>query len=194
MPPDHAADDDLPDDLSIRAEYERLGPDAYYRLHGADYRNPHEHAIGKALRTAVERWRPDLSRVLDLAAGSGEATLVLRSLGAGDVAGIDPFTHAAYERRTGRPCEPMTFEQVAAGGLAGRSYSLVVCSFAMHLVAESRLPLLASQLAAVAPAMWILTPHKRPRIDERWGWTLADELVVQRVRVRTHRSTMFHPA
>lgn len=193
--PAHDADDfeGLDEDLSIRGEYERLRPAAYYRLHGHAYRNPHEPAVAKALRVANERWRPDLGNVLDLAAGSGEATLALRALGAAAVDGVDPFTHAAYERRTGRAAERVSFEDVAAGALAGRAYSLVVCSFAMHLCDASRLPGLATQLALVAPALWVVTPHKRPRLLPGWGWDVADELVVERVRVRGHRSTLFVP-
>lgn len=180
---------DLDESVSIRGEYERLGPDAYYRLHGHAYRNPHEPAVGRALRVAAGRWAPDLSRVLDLAAGSGEATLALRGLGAGHVDGVDPFTHEAYARRVGRPAERFTFEDVAAGAVAGRQYSLVVCSFAMHLCDPSRLPGLATQLALVAPRMWVLTPHKRPHLQHAWGWELSDEFVVERVRAREYRSS-----
>jgi SAM-dependent methyltransferase len=186
MPND--ADDD---ELCIRGEYERLGADAYYRAHGGEYRNPHEQAIEKALKSAVAKWRPDLSHVLDLAAGSGEATIILQNLGAAEVEGIDPYTADAYERRVGRPCERISFEQVADGALAGRRYSLVVCSFAMHLLDESRLPLLAMQLAMIAPRLWIVTPHKRPRLERAWGWETEDEIIVRRVRIRSHQSTLF---
>jgi hypothetical protein len=175
---------------SVRAEYERLGPAAYYRLHGHEYRNPHESSIERALREAAKRYSPDLSRVLDLAAGSGEVTLVLRDLGAAHIDGVDPFTREAYQRRTGAAAEPFTFKDVAAGALASRRYSLVVCSFAMHLCDESRLPGLATQLALSSPALWILTPHKRPHIHVSWGWELREEWVVERVRLRAYRSQM----
>jgi SAM-dependent methyltransferase len=179
-----------PEQPSIRGEYERLGAAAYYRLHGRSYRNPHEPVIDRVLRESVALWRPDLARVLDLAAGSGEVTLVLRKLGAGTIDGVDPFTHAAYERRVGQPAERFSFEDVAAGAFAGRRYTLIVCSFAMHLLQESRLPLLAKKLAQIAPRIWIVTPHKRPRIDPSWGWELTNERVVERVRIRDYRSAM----
>lgn len=188
-PPDDLAD--LDEDLSIRAEYQRLGPAEFYHRHGGDYRNPHEHAIALGLRLAVARWTPDLSRVLDLAAGSGEATLALRSAGASAIAGIDPYTSSAYERRTGQPAEPLSFAEVAAGALIDRRYTLIVCSFALHLCDESRLPGVAAQLAIVAPTLWIVTPHKRPRLQSAWGWDLTDEFVVDRVRFRCHTSTLF---
>lgn len=56
--------------------------------------------------------------------------------------------------------EPHSFEDVAAGALAGRNFTLVVCSFALHLLDESWLPALATQLALVSDALLILTPHK----------------------------------
>jgi SAM-dependent methyltransferase len=181
--------DDEPDEpFSIRGEYERLGPEAFYRLHGRDYRNPHEDSISLALRRAVARWSPDLAHVLDLACGSGEVTLALRDLGAAAIDGIDPFTFDAYQARTGNAAERMRFEEIAAGAIAERHYSLMVCSFAMHLCDESRLPGLLTQLALIAPRLWILTPHKRPEILPAWGWTLRDEMVVQRVRIRDYAS------
>lgn len=186
-------DDDDPSEVerSIRGEYERLGADAYYRRHGSTYRNPHEDAVEHGLKQAVDRWRPDLSHVLDLAAGSGEVTLVLRSLGAGQVCGIDPYTAAAYEQRTGQAAERITFADVAGGALSGRAYSLIVCSFALHLCEESRLPRVATQLAMIAPQLWIVTPHKRPALQAAWGWSLLDEFVSERVRFRCHTSTLF---
>ena len=176
-------------DLSVRGGYEAHGVEDYYRRFGGEYRNPHEPVVRRSLGMAVARWRPDLSQVLDLAAGSGEVTLALRELGAGRVDATDPYTFEAYERRTGSPAERLSFEGVAAGALAGRRYSLVVCSFALHLCEESRLPGVAAALALVAPAMWVLTPHKRPVLRSAWGWELVDEMVVERVRTRWYRSS-----
>jgi hypothetical protein len=168
----------------------RLGVEAYYRRHAATYRNPHEDAVRAALGHAVVDWTLDLSHVLDLAAGSGEATLGLRELGAARVDAIDPFTAEAYRARTGALCEPLDFASVAAGALAGRRYSLIVCSFAMHLCEPSRLPALTQQLSFIGPGLLILTPHKRPVLRREWGWELVDERVTQRVRARLYRSTV----
>jgi SAM-dependent methyltransferase len=183
--------DDDPDDVapSIRAEYERLGADAFYRKHGRDYRNPHEDVIGLALDRAVKQWAPDLSNVLDLACGSGEVTLSIRQLGAQNVQGIDPFTFEAYQSRTGQIAERWSFEDIASSQLIDRRYSLIVCSFALHLCDASRLPGVLTQLSLIAPQLWILTPHKRPQISPAWGWTLQAEMVVARVRIRNYFST-----
>ena len=173
---------------ALRHLYERHGVEGYYAQFGDQYRNPHEQRVRAALHAAVAAWQPDLSRVLDLACGSGEATLALREVGAGSVDGIDPYTAGAYQSRTGRPSENFTFEAIAAGALAGRRYSLVVCSYALHLLEPSRLPRLAYELSRLAPGLLILTPHKRPLIRPEWGWQLAGEQVVERVRARLYTS------
>jgi SAM-dependent methyltransferase len=186
MPPidDQPIQDDAP---AIRAAYERYGVRGYYTRFGSAYRNPHERAIGAAIREALERWPIGLDRVLDLACGSGEATLALRRAGAHAIDGIDPYTYAAYAERTGAAAEQLTFEQIAAGALAGRRYDTIVCSFALHLVERSRLPALALQLSLIADRLLILTPHKRPALRPEWGWALAGELVVERVRARLYQ-------
>ena len=176
---------------SIRAQYERHGAEAYYRKHAKDYANPHEPEVVHALGLARSKWDLDLTRVLDLAAGGGEATLALRGLGAARVEGCDPYLFELYERRTGTPAERFSFEDVAGGALAGRAYSLVVCSFALHLVEPSRLPAVCYQLGVVSPALLVLTPHKRPDVRAGWGWALAGEFVWARVRTRLYTSTGF---
>jgi hypothetical protein len=177
----------------IRHEYEEHGVDGFYQQSGATYRNPHEPQIRKSIRAAVRDWSLDLKHVLDLAAGSGEATLALRDAGATRIDGIDPFTFEAYLDRTGQIAGRETFEQIAAGALAGRNYSLIVCSFAFHLIEPSRLPQVAYQLSTIANQLLILTPHKRPQIREAWGWALTQERVMRRVRSRLYQSLNHTP-
>ena len=187
----HSMENDHNRGDSIRAAYEQHGVDGFYRVEGDNYRNPHEPTIRRALAQVATAWSLDLAHVLDLACGSGEATLALRALGANQIDGIDPYTGGAYQARTGEVAKPYTFAEIAAGVLAGRSYSLIVCSFALHLAEQSRLPLLCYRLAEVAPSLLILTPHKRPMLDEAWGWKLREETVIERVRVRLYeRSTV----
>ena len=175
-------------DEAIRRQYEKHGARGYYERHGAEYRNPHEDAIARVLREVVPQWPLDLTHALDLACGSGEVTLVLRELGVTRVDGIDPFTGAAYLARTGQAAEAFDFAALAAGALRGRRYSLIVCSFALHLAEASRLPLLAYELAELAPHLLILTPHKRPALKPEWGWQLRAETVIERVRTRLYES------
>jgi hypothetical protein len=172
---------------SIRADYEKHGAREFYEKSGAGYRNPHEPQVRRSIESAVRTWRPDLSRVLDLAAGSGEVTLALRDLGAGSIDGVDPYTAEAYEARTGVAAARFTFADVAAGALTGRRYSLIVCSFALHLCEPSRLPAVAYQLGLLAPSLLVLSPHTRPHLRPEWGWRLVGEQVVQRVRSRFYK-------
>jgi len=180
--------DSLPPAKAIRLEYESRGVEGFYQESGDDYRNPHEPQVQRLLEVVVTQWNLDLSRVLDLAAGSGEVSLALRRLGVGKIDGIDPFTFRAYHARTGQTAGRETFEQIADGALEGRHYSLIVCSFAMHLVERSRLPRLAQQLARIGDRLLIVTPHKRPEIRPDWAWIIEQEIVVQRVRARLYRS------
>jgi hypothetical protein len=184
----NAGDIDDRDGESIRARYEEHGAEAYYREHADDYANPHESEVRQCIEMAVSRWPLDLSRVLDLAAGSGAATLALRELVATSIEACDPYLYAQYECRVGRPCDRFSFEEIAAGALAGREYSLIVCSFALHLVDASRLPMVCLQLGSIAPAILVITPHKRPEIRAQWGWELGGEFVWARVRTRWYRS------
>lgn len=171
---------------SIRGRYEAHGAEAYYRDCAGGYANPHEPEIRHAIAMAAGRWPMDISRVFDLAAGTGEATLALRELGAGVIDACDPYLSEEYQRRTGAVAERFSFEDIAAGALAGRSYGLIVCSFALHLVERSRLPGLCYQLGLIAPALLVLTPHKRPVIRPEWGWRLEGEFVWARVRSRLY--------
>lgn len=176
---------DAASDDSVRGGYIAHGTRGYYEQFGADYQNPHEPAIRTLIEWVTNHWPVDVSHVLDLAAGSGEVTLALAPK-TGHIDAVDPYTGLAYSRRVGRPCECMSFEEIAAGGLRGRTYSLIVCSFALHLAELSRLPTLCWELAGVADQLLILTPHKRPVIDDAWGWTLTQETVRQRVRARLY--------
>lgn len=172
---------------AIRLQYEQHGVDGYYSKFGAKYRNPHESIIRRVLCEAVARWQLDLDSVLDLACGSGEATIALRESGCRQIEGLDPFTGQAYLNRTGLQAESFSFEQIAMGALAGRHYSLLVCSFALHLIDESWLPALMAQLGLIADCLLVITPHKRPEIRSEWGWGLMDEFVTERVRARLYR-------
>jgi SAM-dependent methyltransferase len=175
------------DGEAIRLKYEEHGVEEYYSQFGAEYRNPHEPTIVEVLREAVRRWHLDLTHALDLACGSGEVTLVLQELGAMRIDGVDPFTGEAFRARTGQQAEAFNFEQIAEGVLAERRYSLIVCSFAMHLIEESWLPTLLFRLGEISDCLLILTPHKRPELKSQWGWTLEGEFMIERVRARLYR-------
>ncbi len=171
----------------IRPAYEEHGVTGFYQQFGSSYRNPHETILQSLLKRVSLEWKLELSHVLDLACGSGEATLVLQELGGG-VSGIDPYTGQAFFERTGLHAEPFSFDDIANGVLEGRNYSLIVCSFALHLVELSKLPMLMFQLAQITDTLLVLTPHKRPQIKPIWGWSLEQEMLEDRVRARLYRT------
>jgi SAM-dependent methyltransferase len=173
----------------IRPKYDQFGVQGYYVAYGSGYRNPHEKQIHVLLETVLPHL--DRSNVLDLACGSGEVSLKLLEHGA-VVSGIDPYTQEAYLTRTGLVAEPYSFEDIAGGSLEGRVYSLVVCSFAMHLCEPSRLPNLCYQLAQISSKLLILSPHKRPIFKPEWGWELELDTSFERVKARLFSSVFHH--
>lgn len=176
---------------SLRARYQCLGVERFYREHGASYRNPHEANVCAALGLAVKLL--DISkeqRVLDLCCGSGEVTLALQALGFRELEGVDPYTAEAYRERTGRQAMRIDFDAIGRGALLGQRFDWIVCSFALHLLAPSRLPSVVWQLAQSAPNLLVLSPHKRPILSPHWGFELCAEHVERRVRIRSYRRTV----
>lgn len=171
---------------SIRESYATLGVKTFYEKHGQNYSNPHESSIHKCLDAALAIWKPNLSNVLDLACGSGEITSYLKAT---NIVGIDPYTHEAYYKRTGKNVFKYTFEDIATGAISDHRYSLIVCSFALHLVDQSRLPTLCLAIGQLSPNLLILTPNKKPIISH--GWDTPQELYIDRVRARYYNSTCY---
>jgi hypothetical protein len=169
------------------------GPELWYRAHGEEYRNPHEVAVRAAIDFAIVHWPEiDFSRSVDLAAGSGEATLAIaHHFPKAEIEGHDPFTAAAYRERTGKPCQPTTFEQLALGEVVLTECSCIVVSCALHLAGDSWLPSLCLALAQSAPELLVITPVTRPSIRAEWGWSLRGEQAVlcegKNVRLRWYR-------
>jgi len=145
-----------------------------------------------ALLAALDRWSShlDLSNILDLACGSGEVTLTLRERGCQHITGIDPYTYTAYEERTEQAALRFSFDDIASGAISDHNYSLIICSYALHLVEKSKLPVLCYRLAQVSGSLLILTPHKRPDLKAEWGWKLQGEFVLNRARVRLYTSDL----
>lgn len=149
-------------DDAIRKKYEQLGVEAYYKKHGKDYQNPHFAQIEALVKQNQDRL--DYSNVLDFCCGSGEVSQVLAELGYTDTIGCDPFTSKAYYKNIKKNCLKYDFQAVIKGKLKGQ-FSLVICSFAMHLCPEKQLYPLVHQLLALAPILVIITPHKRPVLE-----------------------------
>ncbi len=63
-------------------------------------------------------------------------------------------------------CMCVCVQDVASGYLLdeGRSYHLVICSYAMHVLDTSYLYATLQQLALVCEALLIISPHKLPQV------------------------------
>jgi SAM-dependent methyltransferase len=147
----------------VRDAYATIGVQRFYEDHAADYRNPHEQQVREIVRRNHQRF--DCTRVLDLACGGGEVTRALQELGYTDFLGVDPHTCALYGQKSGSPCLAYSFDDILRGKLRG-SYSVIICSFGLHLIEESKLPLLVQQLLLLSDTIAIITPHKRPELEK----------------------------
>jgi hypothetical protein len=189
----------LPLSQSMRQNYAN-GVDEYYAKHAAStYRNPHYPGILKTLNTFLDIYFDNLGaiaaaesqlNILDLAAGSGEATeavlnwerrrlLRKRSVPKKiSITATDPYTSPAYVQRTNRPCLELSFADIANGQLPDETtqvYDLVICSFALHLLTDpSQLWALLYALSTRAKYLVVLAPHKKPAIKAEWGWCRVD--------------------
>ena len=61
---------------AIINEYKKHGVDAFYRIHGHDYENPHIDIVENLLKSAKEEWNIN-GDILDLCCGSGEVSHAL---------------------------------------------------------------------------------------------------------------------
>lgn len=174
----------------IRPLYDEFGPEGYYQAFGSAYENPHLPQIQALLQRNFQRL--DCSgMVLDFAAGGGEVATVLQELGAQNLLGCDPFTHALFESKTGLPCLKLDFKDVIRAGIPGQ-FSLIVSSFALHLCPIKDLFSLTWNLLQAAPLLVVITPHKRPELEKIPGVMLAWEDAVltergKKVRMKAYQ-------
>lgn len=170
---------------SIRANYIKFGVDDYYRNHADTYRNPHEQVIRTSLAALHDKsiiLKTD--SVLDLAAGTGEVTRCLFNLGFADIRATEPFLASAYEARTGTRCDRYSFDDITNGSYDGEHFDTIICSFALHLLDKSKLPVFLYKLTQISNKLIIISPHKNPIIKDEHGWLLTDEMLIDKVRTR----------
>ncbi|GJN89179.1 hypothetical protein Rhopal_002153-T1 [Rhodotorula paludigena] len=180
---------------SMRDNYGTHGVEEYYRILTPDLtdRNPHYLGLKKVLASFMDRYvaneKPKRIRVLDLAAGSGEATEPSIPEPELSIVAADPFTAPAFRARTGQPCLELSFADVAAGKLPAPGatdppdegaedvelYDIVIISFALHLVeTSSELWALLDALSKRARWLCVTAPHKKPDVKSSWGWRRWD--------------------
>ena len=175
---------------SIRGKYKQFGVKNFYAFHGGEYKNPHEESIRKSIRYIYENWDLNFRKVLDLAAGKGEVTKILQDIGVKDIDAVDGFLANEYEKEVDKNCMSMTFDDISNGYLKYKAYSLIICSYALHLLDYSKLPRFLWAMTEITNDLLVIGPHKRPEIKDTWGWALEKEIVIDRVRSRHFVNTM----
>ena len=156
----------------IRKLYEQLGAQKYYQQYGDSYQNPHQEYIKQLLQANENRL--DYRQILDFCAGSGEVTTTIQKLGYDKSTASDPYTAVLFEQKTKQKCFSWSFDDVIKGHLVGK-YSSIICSFAMHLCEEEKLYPLVTNLFAHTNSIVIITPHKRPQLENLTGVILDFE-------------------
>jgi SAM-dependent methyltransferase len=156
----------------VRKQYEQFGVAGYYADHADEYTNPHFQQVEALL--IRNRERIDFRKILDLSCGHGEVSGVVQQLGYGDFVGSDPFTFEFYQQKLSAECKRWSFADIIKGEMTGE-YSSVVCSFAMHLCPTDDLFLLVHQIFEHCSQLVIITPHKRPLLENLAGVALSCE-------------------
>ncbi len=153
---------------ALRDQYRKLGVESYYRRHGGEYQNPHFPQVRALLHQNESQI--DYSRALDFCCGAGEVSMVIRDLGYPLPLASDPFTGEAYQQHFEQSCLSLAFEDVVRHGFAPHGpFSTIICSFAMHLCPPHLLFPLAYQLFRRTAQLIIITPHKRPALEQYEG-------------------------
>lgn len=170
--------------LDVRNQYALLGVDNYYQKNSDTYKNPHEPIIRNLLQ--MKKFK---GKILDMCCGSGEVTLAIENEYT-SIIGSDKYTYKQYKRNTNNECLILSFKDIVEGKLNDYKFDSIICSFALHLCDLSMLPILLYQLSLITPELIILTPHKRPYINEDF-WHLESEIKQDKVRMRTYTSNVF---
>lgn len=166
----------------IRTQYENHGVDGFYSKFGNGYINPHFDNIKNALEIITVTWELNIGHSLDLCAGGGEITSLLDCS-----EGCDPYTYELYVNNTGKSCLKYSFDDIFDGKLTN-TYDTIVCSYALHLADKSKLPQIVYQLSCVCNNLLIISPTKKPIIDEIWGFKAINEAYISGVRVRLYKT------
>ena len=176
---------------SVRSKYQKYGVKNFYKFNYDQYNNPHKPIIHKSIEFVNNNWKIDFSKTLDLAAGLGEVTGILLKLGYNNIDAVDAYSCKYYEDETNRKCSTISFDDIINGALDNEHYTIIVCSFALHLLETSKLSIFLYKISQISDQLLILSPHKRPEIREEWCWILQNEMVIDKVRTRLYNNIFF---
>ncbi len=180
---------------AIRNQYQEMGVEQFYMKNGTEYSNPHFLFIEELLIRNKDRI--DYSNALDLCCGAGEVSLILRDQFNEISFASDPFTQNAFKKNLKRECFSWSFDDIITKGIE-QKFTVVICSFAMHLCKAEKLYPLVSQIFKSTEELIILTPHKRPALEKLTGVVLnyKDFVLTERgkkVRLKSYSHSFIKP-
>ena len=150
--------------MSIRKNYEEYGVENYYKEHAEYYKNHHYPQLKDLLIKNKDKIKNN--KILDLCCGHGEVTSILLDLGFKNITGCDPYTSKYYKIKTNKNCYNYNFIDIINYKLE-ENFDCVICSFGMHLCLEKNLKILITSLKYLnIKDFIIITPHKRPNLDQ----------------------------
>eukprot|EP00834_Sanchytrium_tribonematis_P005559 NODE_345_length_9042_cov_0.258973.p4 type:complete len:189 gc:universal NODE_345_length_9042_cov_0.258973:1331-765(-) len=145
------------------------GVDVFYIEKGDSYRNPHEERVLKVIKSMHKKFNLQKytgTRILDLACGSGEASIALSQVCTNlQFTFIDPYTKNALSQRiSNSTCHNISFMDIVNGSLneiQPDSFHLIVISYAFHLIPQNIEKLFTMEISLHCNYLLLIHPHKR---------------------------------
>ncbi|CAH6420175.1 Hypothetical protein KVN_LOCUS34 [uncultured virus] len=172
--------------VGFRENYKN-GIESFYKNNCNNYINPHFDDIKKTLNY-ISNIKLNSDPILDLCAGSGEITLGINDLFANEIIGSDPFTFDLYKKNTNKVVFDWSFDDIMNGCMENYSFSIIFCSYALHLCSKSKIKLVCLELSRRSKYLCIISPHKKPHISENMGWKLKNTNKYKKIHMRFYDS------
>lgn len=179
-------------EVDIRKNYETHGVKDYYKNVGGEYVNPHLEFIQGIMTEINDHYKIPLNNVLDLAAGKGEITTILKNQGHKNILGCDPYLYQEYMDNTDNKCLNYSFENIHQGALDKQKFDTIICSYALHLANKSIVPEMLWKLSLISKNLIIITPNNKPFIIEDYGWKLYNSFKMGKAKCRVYNSMNYH--
>lgn len=168
---------------SIRSEYQKFGPNSYYKNFNKSYQNPHSGRVEKCLDWCLSKI--EIKNFLDLGCGNGIVSEYLNKNGINDFEGCDPYFQEIYQSETGHKCHELSFEDISKNGLGNR-YDSIICSYSLHLCPVSYFNNLLYNLSTSCNHLVVISPSKYPTISEYFE--LIDSNIIERTHIRIFKT------